>query len=61
MRSPSNLEMAPIPTLSPPVGENYGTLVPEDPVVESVGPMPYIPLSGAEIDATFDSLLTDSI
>lgn len=53
--------MAPIPTLSPPVGENYGTLVPEDPVVESVGPMPYIPLSGAEIDATFDSLLTDSI
>jgi hypothetical protein len=52
--------MASIPTLSPPVGENYGALVSEDPVVESIGPMPYIPLFDAEIDAIFDSLLTNS-
>jgi hypothetical protein len=60
MRSPSNPEMAPIPAHSPPVGENYGALVSEDPVVESIGPMSYIPLSDAEIDATFDSLFANS-
>jgi hypothetical protein len=42
------------------MGENYGALVSEDPVVESIGLMLYIPLSDADIDAIFDSLLANS-
>lgn len=45
--SPSNPEMAPIPTLSPPV-------------VGSFGPMHYSPLSYADIDATLNSILNST-
>jgi hypothetical protein len=52
--------MAPISTLSPSVGENYGAPVSEDPMVGSFEPVLYSPLSEAEIDATFNSLFNST-
>jgi hypothetical protein len=58
--SASNLEVAPMPTLSLPVGEDYGAVVSEDPMVQVglFGSMRHSPLSDAEIDAIFNSILT---
>ncbi|KAF8496768.1 hypothetical protein F5888DRAFT_1907148 [Russula emetica] len=58
--SPSNPGAAPIPTLSPPVGENYGALISEDPMLGSCAPMHYSPLSDADYNALFDSIFISS-
>ena len=60
MHGPFNPEMVSMTPHFPPVGENFGPLVFEDPMLRLFGPMHYSPLSDAEIDAAFNSILTNS-